>query len=84
MAKLTFFLDARHVSVKTGEAPLKIALSHRSHSCYIGLDVSVKPINWDCKKLKICSYLSSVRKNYCQIEESCQALSLTELPLPKE
>ena len=56
MAKLTFFLDARHVSVKTGEAPLKIALSHRSHSCYIGLDVSVKPINWDCKKLKICGH----------------------------
>ena len=24
------------------------------------------------------------KNNYCQIDESCHALSLTELPLPKE
>lgn len=53
MAKLKFYLDARHVSVKTGEAPLKLAVTHLSRTAYIGTGISLDPKYWDVKKEKV-------------------------------
>lgn len=49
MAKLKLYLDARHVSSKTGEAPVKVAVSHKTKTAYIPLNVSIKPTQWDEK-----------------------------------
>ena len=53
MAKLKIFLDARHVSVKTSEAALKVAVSHLSKTAYIPLEISLKPSQWDAKGCKV-------------------------------
>lgn len=53
MAKLKIFLDARHVSVKTSEAVLKVAVSHLSKTAYIPLEISLKPSQWDAKGCKV-------------------------------
>lgn len=53
MAKLKIFLDARHVSVKTSEAALKVAVSHLSKTAYIPLEISLKPLQWDAKGCKV-------------------------------
>lgn len=53
MAKLKIFLDARHVSVKTSEAALKVAVSHVSKTAYIPLEISLKPSQWDAKGCKV-------------------------------
>lgn len=53
MAKLKIFLDARHVSVKTSEAALKVAVSHLSKTAYIPLEISLKPSQWDAKGGKV-------------------------------
>lgn len=49
MAKLKLYLDARHVSSKTSEAPVKVAVSHKTKTAYIPLNVSIKPTQWDEK-----------------------------------
>ncbi|MCM1163231.1 MAG: site-specific integrase [Muribaculaceae bacterium] len=53
MAKLKFYLDARHVSVKTGEAPLKLAVTNLSRTAYIATGISLDPKYWDAKKEKV-------------------------------
>lgn len=50
MAKIKTYFDVRHVSVKSGEAPVKLALSHRTRTAYISLNISVLPKYWDAEK----------------------------------
>ena len=50
MAKLNLIFDVRRVSKKTGEAPLKIAVSHRTQTAYIPLGISLLPEQWDAEK----------------------------------
>lgn len=50
MAKIKIYLDARHLSVKSGEAPLKLALSHQTRTAYIPLNITIQPKYWDAAK----------------------------------
>lgn len=47
MAKLKIVFEDRYVSKKTGEAPLKVMVSHKTETAYIPLDISLKPGQWD-------------------------------------
>lgn len=49
MATIKYFFDARHVSVKTNEAPLKIAVGHLSKTAYISTPIKLEPSCWDFK-----------------------------------
>lgn len=51
MAKLKIYFDARHVSKKSGDAPLKVAVTHRSRNAYIELNIRLKPVQWDGTKV---------------------------------
>ena len=51
MAKLKIYFDARHVSKKTEDAPLKVAVTHRSRNAYIELNIRLKPVQWDGTKV---------------------------------
>lgn len=49
MAKIKVFFDARHVSKKSGKAPLKLAVSHRTKTAYIPLNLEIELSQWDEK-----------------------------------
>lgn len=52
MAKLKIYYDARHISKKSGDAPVKVAITHRSRNAYIELSIRLKPAQWDGTKVE--------------------------------
>lgn len=68
MAKIKIFLDTRHMSVKTKEAPLKIAITHRSRNTYIPLNITVLTEQWDAKSNKVIGHIQ--RKEFNAIIKS--------------
>lgn len=53
MANLKIFLDARHVSIKTNESALKVAVSNLSKTAYIPLGISIKTTQWNADSCKV-------------------------------
>lgn len=50
MAKIKIYLETRRISVKSGEAPLNFAVSHRTKTAYIPLNITLAPKYWDAQK----------------------------------
>ena len=82
MAKVKIVFESRYVSKKTGEAPLKVMVSHKTETAYIPLDISLKVDQWNGKEVvkhsrkkklndeidtKLLDYKSALRT----VEETC-------------
>ena len=51
MAKINIVFESRYVSKKTGEAPLKIMVSHKTGTAYIPIDITLKLDQWNGKEV---------------------------------
>lgn len=64
MATATFYHDTRHIGKNSDkEAPLKIAISHRSSTLYIPMSIKISPQQWDAAKEKIVNHPQKDRFN---------------------
>lgn len=76
MAKLKLVFDDRHVSKKTGEAPLKVAVSHLSQTAYLSLDITLKPGMWDVKNSVVSTKHPRRKTLNEEIDEKFSAMKL--------
>lgn len=56
MAKIKLYLDARNVGnagASSKEFPLKVAITHKSRTAYINLNISLTLAQWDAEAMKV-------------------------------
>ena len=87
MAKINIVFESRYVSKKTGEAPLKIMVSHKTGTAYIPIDITLKLDQWNGKEVvkhpfkktlndKIEILLADYKGILRNIEEKCEIESI--------
>ena len=62
MATIRIYLDLRGVS-KGNPAPLKLAITKRGSTTYLGLDVKVLPSQWDARTERVRDHKNKVQIN---------------------
>lgn len=56
MANLKLVFDARYLSAKKGEAPLRVRVSHKGKGAYITLPISLKGNQWNPETQKVINH----------------------------